>query len=118
MGKHPFPEVPSTLLCHTVHFGESLAQLTQRRASLQLLGGAQFSKRLPSSIFWGEVCVHVGAVEAQAELRITAAQPSDICSQFFTSAKKSLSVPVLDICIFFFRTSTHFFLWVPPCIYV
>lgn len=31
--------------------------------------------------------MHGGAVKAKGGLRITAAQPSDICNQFFTSAK-------------------------------
>ena len=87
MVKHPFPEVPSALTCQATHFSESLPEMTQHRASLQLLRGAQFSKRLPPSIFWGEVCVGVGAVEAKGVLRITPAQPSGICNQFFTSAR-------------------------------
>lgn len=87
MVKRPSPEVPSALTCQAMHFSGSLAEMIQCRASLQLLRGAQFSKCLPPSIFWGEVCVHLGAVEAKSGLRITAAQPSDICNRFFTRAK-------------------------------
>lgn len=58
MVKRPFPEVPSALTCHIVHFSESLAELTQCRAGLQLLGVAQFSKRLPPLHLLGRsVCV-------------------------------------------------------------
>lgn len=72
--------------CQATQFSESLAEMTQHRASFQLLKVTQFSECLPHPPSFGK-CWGGYAVESEVVLRITAAQPSDICNQFFTSEK-------------------------------
>lgn len=85
-GKHPSPEVSSALTVpsNALQWISGWNDSAQSQFSTSK-GYTVFRMPAPPSIFW-----KVGggyAVETEVVLRITAAQPSDICNQFFTSEK-------------------------------
>lgn len=116
-GKHPSPEVSSALTVpsNALQWISGWNDSAQSQFSTSK-GYTVFRMPAPPSIFWkvwgGVCCRDRGCVEDHS------------CTTFwylqsvFHKWKNSLSVPALYVCIFSFRTSTHVFLWVPPCIYV